>query len=93
MIEQNMGGTSSERCSLAGCRFDVRLPSVERDVWFQRSIGAQLRSRTTTFIDCALHFVRTLTRAFEAQALTDEMYGARICIADAPLSAESIANE
>ena len=46
-------------------------------------------SRTTTFIDCARHFVRTLTHAFEAQALTDEMYGARICFARAPLSAQS----
>ena len=46
-------------------------------------------SRTTTFIDCARHFVRTLTHAFEAQALTDEMYGARMCFARAPLSAQS----
>ena len=50
-------------------------------------------SRTTTFLDCPRHFVRTFTHAFGAQALTVEMYEARICIAGNPLSAQSVAYE
>ena len=94
MIRTNTGGTSFRTmfCSLLVRLTCVFLQRCEKYGSSDQSVH-NYGSRTATFIDCARHFVRTLTYALEAQALTDELCGARICFAGAPLTAQSIAFE